>query len=239
MNWCCHCAMEAVDCIFDHYKVPYKDVRGKGLGWESSDLLGLARIFHSQLVVFGAYTLRIVRSRLECHGTEIRNARPGISSWVTIPWWIDISLFITKLHRLHAVMNLVLVYAGTPTISANFRLYSTLISPFFIATSHLYIAALRHSPTSKFYLHLLCRYIPLPTSHQHPMSHRTLRRIDRASLHRIATASCHSTCRMHVTMQQVWTRFRGFSDISLQRSSPESSRPLQLRSLASATSYYT
>src|SRR5882757_742782 len=111
------------------------------------------------------------------------------------------------------MMSLVLVYAGTPTIFANFRTFIRLYFTIF----HSYIALLHRSSTSQLYIAVLHRS---STSHSyvasHPMSHRNLCRIATyvasqpmshhnlrgiatyiashcASLHHITTALCHST----------------------------------------------
>src|SRR5882757_2593332 len=92
-----------------------------------------------------------------------------------------------------------------PPFSLIFGLLFDFISPFFIATSHFYIAALHHSSTSQLYIAVLHR---TPTSHRtlcriatyvasHPTSHRTLRRIapyvaSHPTSHRIAPRSIAS-----------------------------------------------
>ena len=69
-------------------------------------------------------------------------------------------------------MSLVLVYAGTPTIFANFRTFIRLYFIIFIATSQPYIAALRRTPMSLYTtptLHhiLRCIALRLAPSHRH------------------------------------------------------------------------
>src|SRR5882757_2889597 len=93
------------------------------------------------------------------------------------------------------MMSLVLVYAGTPTIFANFRtfirLYFTIFHSYIAllhrsSTSQLYIAALHHSSTSHSYVA------------SHPTSHRTLRHITSrlAPSHRHCLVSLHVTCQV-------------------------------------------
>src|SRR6267154_5326603 len=76
-------------------------------------------------------------------------------------------------------MSLVLVYAGTPTIFANFRtsirLYFAIFHSYIAllhrtSTSQLYVAALHRSPMSQFYLAVLHRIAPYVASQ--PTSHR-------------------------------------------------------------------
>src|SRR6267154_3099975 len=102
-------------------------------------------------------------------------------------------------------MSLVLVYAGTPTIFANFRtsirLYFTIFHSYIAllhrtSTSQLYVAALHRSPMSQFYLAVLHRIAPYVASQ--PTSHRTLRRIASrlAPSHRHCLVSLHVTCQV-------------------------------------------
>jgi hypothetical protein len=94
------------------------------------------------------------------------------------------------------LMSLVLVYARTPTIFANFR---TFIRFYLIIFHHyitLYVATLHHTSTLHYsYVTTLCH---TPTSQPYvatlrrtSMSH--LRCIATTSLHHIATTSCCST----------------------------------------------
>jgi hypothetical protein len=95
------------------------------------------------------------------------------------------------------MINLVLVYAGTPTIFANFRtfirlyliifhhyitLYITTLHCTSTSHSYSYVTTLCHASTLQPYVTTLCR-----TSMLH------LCRIATISLHRIATALCRST----------------------------------------------
>src|SRR6267154_3039711 len=96
--------------------------------------------------------------------------------------------------RAKVMMSLVLVYAGTPTIFANFRTFIQLYFTIF----HSYITLLRRSSTSQLYIAVLPRS---STSHSyvasHPMSHRNLRRITS----RLAPSHCHCLVSLHVTCQ--------------------------------------
>jgi hypothetical protein len=88
------------------------------------------------------------------------------------PCWISVVTY--------PVISLVLVYAGIPTIFANFRTFIRLYLIIFIATSHstsqryitryiaplhrtpiamspLYVTSLPHNPMSQLYVALLCR----------------------------------------------------------------------------------
>src|SRR6266853_216640 len=83
-----------------------------------------------------------------------------------------------------------------PPFSLIFGLLFDFISPFFIATSHFYIAALHRSPTSQSYLTLLRCIAPHLASQ--PTSHRTLHRIASrlAPSHRHCLVSLHMTCQV-------------------------------------------
>src|SRR5882762_4053682 len=104
------------------------------------------------------------------------------------------------------VMSLVLVYAGTPTIFANFRTFIRLYLIIFHHYITLYLATLHHTPISQLYVTPLPHY---PTSHSYvaplhcpSMSHQhciatTLLRITTASFH-IAITSCQVKCSDHL-----------------------------------------
>src|SRR5882762_2649219 len=116
------------------------------------------------------------------------------------------------------MISLVLVYAGTPTIFANFRTFIQLYLIIFCC----YITTLRRTSMLNCYIALLSHamlQLYVATLHHTSIPHQC--RIATALLHCIATTLCHSTCqvrclghlgpqgrllhRMHVTMQQVWT----------------------------------
>src|SRR6267154_3790669 len=99
------------------------------------------------------------------------------------------------------MMSLVLVYAGTPTIFANFRtfirLYFTIFHSYIAllhcsSTLQSYLAVLPRTPTSHRTLHHIATYVASP-----PMSHRHLCRIATSvtlhpASHRIAPRSIAS-----------------------------------------------
>jgi hypothetical protein len=126
---------------------------------------------------------------------------------------------------LDTVISLVLIYAGTSTIFANFRTFIRLYLIIFYRYIALYVATLHCTSTlhSYSYVTTLCH---IPTSQPYVATLRRtsmldLCRITTTLLHCIATASCRSMWqfrwsdhlgpkgqllhRMHMTMQQVQT----------------------------------
>jgi hypothetical protein len=150
-----------------------------------------------------------------------------------------ISKFLHQMFGLQqalALMSLVLVYAGTLTIFANFRTFIQL----YLIIFYCYIALLGHTYTSQHYVVTLCcnstSHLYLATLHHTSIPHQC--HITTTSLHHIATTSCCSMCqvrcsghlglqgqllrRMHMTMQQVWTVSKVFPTQPLVLLQPES-----------------
>jgi hypothetical protein len=87
---------------------------------------------------------------------------------------LDQTLLSERVGDVHAMISLVLVYAGIPTIFANFRTFIQL----YLIIFHRYIAVLCRNPMSHLYIALLGHATSHATSHStsHATSHSTSQR---------------------------------------------------------------